>query len=422
MSSYYIWTVGCQMNKADSERLAASLEEAGYASSSRVEDADLVILNSCAVRQSAENRVIGKLSTLKRLKAERPSLLLALTGCMVDYQESDLRRRFPYVDAFFKPQAVGDLLGFVGAAPNGQPALPARPSVCAFVPIIQGCDNFCTYCIVPFRRGREKSRPPAEIRCEVERLVARGVREVTLLGQNVDSYGHDLANGYDLARLLQELNTLPGLERIRFLTSHPEDMTRGLIEAVAGLEKVCEHVNLPLQSGDDDILQAMRRAYTVSQYCDLAGRIRTAIPGVSLSTDIIVGFPGETEEQFRRTAEVLGELRFDTVHVAAYSPRVGTAAARMEDSVPFVEKKRRLDEIEALQEGIAAETNAKLLGAVEEVLVEGQRGGKWFGRTRTNKLVFFCDAGNRYGQMVDIVIEKASPWALQGSLRGRKEG
>lgn len=419
MSRYYIWTVGCQMNKADSERLAAYLEGRGYSPSSRLEEADLVILNSCVVRQSAENRVVSRLGSLKRLKRERPEVVLALTGCMVDSRDEDLRRRFPHVDCFFKPQAVNDLLGFVGlpASASEEPLVTSHPSVCAFVPIIQGCDNFCSYCVVPYRRGREVSRPMAEVRCEMERLVAKGVRGVTLLGQNVDSYGHDLPGKPDLADLLAGLNAVPGLERLRFLTSHPKDMTARLIEAVARLEKVCEHISLPLQAGDDEILQNMRRGYTISQYRDLVERIRHTIPGVAMSTDIIVGFPGETEEQFQRTLEVLRELRFDTVHVAAYSPRPGTVAAKMEDSAPFEEKKRRLSEVEALQEGIAAEINARLQGSVVEVLVEGQRGGKWFGRTRTNKLVFFKEIADCLGRMINILIEKTSPWALQGSLK-----
>ncbi|MFH1487186.1 MAG: tRNA (N6-isopentenyl adenosine(37)-C2)-methylthiotransferase MiaB [Chloroflexota bacterium] len=418
MSRYYIWTIGCQMNKADSERLAASLEQRGYQPAVKTADADLVVINSCVVRQSAENRVVGRLDTIKKLKRDRPNVIIALTGCLVDTQNEELRRRFPQVDFFFKPQAFDDLLQFVGLGKESHEGLPlsSEAQVCVYVPVIQGCNNFCSYCIVPYRRGREKSRPEAEVSSEVERLAAQGVREVTLLGQNVDAYGHDLPERADLADLLRELNAVPCLERIRFLTSHPKDMTPKLVEAVASLDKVCEHISLPLQAGDDEILQAMRRGYNMRQYCDLVAQIRSAIAGVALSTDVIVGFPGETEEQFQKTVGVLRELRFDTVHVAAYSPRPGTASAGMKESVSSSQKKRRLAEVEALQEGVATEINSALQGSVVEVLVEGQRDSKWFGRTRTNKLVFFKDAADCRGQMVRILVEKTSPWYLRGSL------
>jgi tRNA-2-methylthio-N6-dimethylallyladenosine synthase len=250
---------------------------------------------------------------------------------------------------------------------------------------------------------------------EAAELAAKGAREVTLLGQNVDSYGADLSSQPNLARLLAELNEIEGLCRIRFLTNHPKDMSDRLIEAIAGLDKVCEQINIPLQSGDDKILEAMRRGYTAEQYRQLTGRIRRAVPEISLSTDIIVGFPGETEGQFEETLKLLAEIGFATVHVAAYSPRSGTLAAeKYEDDIPAAEKKRRLEAVERLQKGISTEINARLLGSRVEVLVEGRKKGKWHGRSRSGKLVFFNASGDMRGQLKELVITRTGPWSLQG--------
>jgi tRNA-2-methylthio-N6-dimethylallyladenosine synthase len=421
MVSYYIWTIGCQMNKADSERIATYLEQTGAQATSRAEEAEIIVLNSCIVRQSAENRVVNKLNALKSVK-ERGNPALILTGCMVGPRVDDLRRLFPHVDLLFRPQAFSQLTQFLAErnlAPGGLKAIPVppRPSPSAFVPIVQGCNKFCSYCIVPYRRGREQSRPLNDIISEVEQLTSRGTKEVVLLGQNVDSYGHDLPEKTDLARLLTELNEVDGLARMRFLTSHPRDMSQRLIEAMACLEKVCEHLSLPFQAGDDGVLQAMRRGYTVEHYRALVSRIRHAVPQIALSTDVIVGFPGETEAQFHRTFDLLRELRFDTVHVAAYSPRPGTIAARkLDDDVPLEEKVRRREMVEQLQEGIAAEINAQLLGSTVEVLVEGEKQGKWWGRTRGDKLVFFEDVADHVGQLIGARIDRTGTWSLQGSL------
>jgi len=421
MARHYIWTIGCQMNKADSERLGWSLEELGSERTKGVEDADLIVLNSCVVRQSAENRVINKLNSLRSLKRRRPGLTIVLTGCLVDAEVDGLRMRFPHVDLFLRPQDFAPLLEPIGAeAPSGAGFIPSPPSPSTFVTIIQGCDNFCSYCIVPYRRGREKSRPINEIVCEVQGLTRRGAREVTLLGQNVDSYGHDLATKPDLADLLHELNQVDGLARIRFLTNHPKDMSQKLIETVARLEKVCRHISIPVQAGDNDILRAMRRGYTIQQYRELIDRIRNAMPDVALSTDVIVGFPGETEEQFQMTLDLLQDIRFDTVHVAAYSERPGTIAARRyKDDIPRLEKMRRLEKVESLQETTAAEINARLLGQKLAVLVEGEKRGKWYGRTTTGKLVFFDNSANCSGQLVEVQIEKTSPWSLQGNINSK---
>jgi tRNA-2-methylthio-N6-dimethylallyladenosine synthase len=413
MAKYHIWTIGCQMNKAESERLASYFEQMGYQAADSINEADLVVLNSCVVRQHAESRVVNKLHALKALKQANPNLTLAVTGCLVNADDAKLSKRFPQVNHFFKPGERPPWLEGEG----WERVLPRNPNICSYVPIIQGCDNFCSYCIVPYRRGREKSRPISEIVSEVRRLVGRGAREVTLLGQNVDSYGHDLPEKPDLADLLYELNPIEGLYRIRFLTNHPKDMSPRLIEAIARLDKVCQNLNLPVQAGSNAILKAMRRGYTAERYRRLIAGIRNKIPEIALSTDVIVGFPGETEDQFRQTADLLAELRFDAVHVAAYSPRPGTfAAENLEDDVPPEEKKRRLDHIERLQEAIAAEINSRLQDKVVEVLVEVEVRGKWQSRARSGKLVFFSDNSDRTGQLVRIRIEKTSPWSLQGRV------
>ncbi len=414
MAKYHIWTIGCQMNKAESERLGSYFEQMGYEFTNTAAEADLIVLNSCVVRQSAEDRVVNKLLNLKPLKRLRPNLTLAVTGCLVNADTAHLKARFPYVDYFFKPGACPQWL----EKAEPEQTLPRRPAPCTYVPIIQGCNNFCSFCIVPYRRGREKSRPPEEIISEVRELVNRGTKEVTLLGQNVDSYGHDLPQQPDLADLLGELNAIDGLFRIRFLTNHPKDISPRLIEAVASLDKVCEQFNLPVQSGSNEILEAMRRGYTAEDYRQLIAEIRRRIPEVHLSTDILVGFPSETERQFQQTVDLLSELKFDTVHVAAYSPRPGTISARkMEDNIPAPEKRRRLNEIERLQEGIATEINGRLQDKTVEVLVEGERKGRWQGRTRGDKIVFFDDSRDFLGKLVRIRIEKTSPWSLQGRVK-----
>ncbi len=424
MPRYSIWTIGCQMNKAESLRIAGYLDSAGYQAATSFREADLIVLNTCVVRQSAEDKVLGTLELLKGLKRKRPNLFILVTGCFVDSDIEGLKGRFSQVDFFFKPGAYHELIdwakgqGIHPSASSQQSAVSWEiPSTSAFVPIIQGCDNFCSYCIVPYRRGREISRPVEEIVCEIEEMVRRGVMEVTLLGQNVDSYGHDLPGKPDLADLLARLNGMDSLVRIRFLTNHPKDMSLRLVKAVASLDKVCEHLELAVQAGDDDMLKVMRRGYTVEQYRELIHTVRSHIHEISLSTDVIVGFPGETEEQFENTFSLLKEIRFDVVHVAAYSPRSGTIASRKyKDNVPLEIKKERLKKVEELQTHIAAEINSQLQSKTVEVLVEGKKKGKWYGRTRSNKLVFFEDSYWRLGQLVKVKVGKTSPWALQGKL------
>jgi tRNA-2-methylthio-N6-dimethylallyladenosine synthase len=397
------------MNRAESERLGGLFEAQGYLPAATIEEADLILLNSCVVRQSAENRIASKIGSLKALKKVRPDLTLAVTGCLVDSDIEPLRRRFSHVDHFFKAGRQPQWLR------RKKPELPLKPPVSSFVPVIQGCNNYCAYCIVPYRRGGEVSRPLNEVVCEVKELVRRGAREIVLLGQNVDAYGNDLPKKSDLADLLAEINGVRGLKRIRFLTNHPKDMTGRLITAVASLEKVCHQLNLPIQSGDDAILKAMRRGYDSGQFRLLVTTLRNRVPDIALSTDVIVGFPGESQSQFGNTYKLLEELRFDTVHVAVYSPRPGTLAAReYKDDVVAVEKKRRLDTIERLQGNIARENNLALKGQTIEVLVEDRHKGKWRGRSRSGKLVFFTSDQRLGGQLVNIRIEKAGPWSLQG--------
>jgi tRNA-2-methylthio-N6-dimethylallyladenosine synthase len=401
------------MNKAESERLGSLFEQIGYQPTATVDNADLILLNSCVIRQSAENKVVSKIGALKYLKKNNPDLKIALTGCLVDSHIDKLEKRFPIVDYFFKAGEVPQWIDGVAA----KDILPQKPAVSTFINIIQGCNNFCSYCIVPYRRGREKSRPVDEIVCEAKTLISRGAKEIILVGQNVDSYGNDLPDKPDLAALLAEVNKIDGLKRLRFLTNHPKDMSDRLIDAIANLDKVCEEINLPAQAGDDDILKAMRRGYSSEQYRDLVKRIRAKVPDIAISTDIIVGFPGETDRQFRESVELLKELRFDNTHIAAYSARTGTIASReYEDNVPPEVKKERVAIVEKLQGEIASEINAALMGKTIEVLVEGKKKGKWHGRSRSGKLVFFDDKQDLLGQVVRIKIEKTSPWSLQGVL------
>jgi len=416
------------MNKADSDRLGSALDQLGLTPSNSRTEADIVVLNTCVVRQNAEDKAVGTLTSLKPNKEANPEKIIALMGCMVEPKTEPLERRFPFVDVFMRPQQYDPLIDLLserlGVDPEGCIGpLSAAPSVSTFIPIIHGCDKFCSFCIIPYRRGRETSREISEIVYESEMLVARGVKEITLLGQNVDSYGHDLSGSVNLSNLLSAVNEVKGIERIRFLTSHPNDMDDSIIDAVGGLDKVCEHINLPFQAGDDDILQSMRRGYTNYEYRKIIDKIRRKVPGVSLSTDLIVGFCGETDQQFESTLQLVRDIKFDKVHSAAYSTRKGTIADRkMIDNVPEEIKKDRLRQINDEQEGISSEINSRVLGECHEVLVEGKKDGRWFGRNRNDKLVFFDSAETEKGDMTIVKIEETSPWFLQGSLYNTKNG
>ncbi|HEU0114980.1 MAG TPA: tRNA (N6-isopentenyl adenosine(37)-C2)-methylthiotransferase MiaB [Thermomicrobiales bacterium] len=426
---FHIWTIGCQMNEADSAKIAALLQEAGYRPTDAEGDADIVVLNSCVVRQAAEDKVAGKLNSLIRLKRQRPDVSVVLTGCMVTNQQEALRQRFPHVDLFFDPSdfsalqrvapEIGDFDDDLQQLPHYYlPETTDRAGVTAFIPIIYGCNFLCSYCIVPYRRGKERSRPVADIVREVERVVARGAREVTLLGQTVNAYGHDLPDRPGLAGLLRAVDAVPGLDRLRFLTSHPKYMTDEIIDAMADLRSVCEHMNLPVQAGDNEVLRRMRRTYTREYWAERIAYARARMPGVTVATDIIVGFPGETDAQFQQTFALLEEVGCDKVHLAMYSPRPGTLSARWEDDVPHEEKWRRHHTLEQLQERLLTERNAARLGSVEEVLVESKAKGRWTGRSRGNTLVHFDDERDLLGKLVDVRITQTSPWYLLGEAVG----
>lgn len=409
------------MNKADSDRLGSALDQLGLNSTESRSEADVIVLNTCVVRQSAEDKAVGTLTSLKPSKEAHPEKVIALMGCMVGPNSAGLAKQFPYVDVFMQPQQFSPLIDLLGGRLDINPEgcigpLSATPSISTFVPIIHGCDKFCSFCIIPYRRGRETSRSITEIVYECEKLVTRGVKEVTLLGQNVDSYGHDLPGSVNLSDLLSSVNDVVGLERIRFLTSHPNDMEDSIIDAVRNLEKVCEHINLPFQAGDDEVLRKMRRGYTNSEYRELIYKIRERVSSVTLSTDLIVGFCGETDAQFRNTLKLIQDIRFDKIHAAAYSTRHGTIAHRqMEDNVPEETKKERLKMINLEQEKIATELNLEYIGKIQEVLVEGTKDDKLFGRNRNDKLVFFYDKNVSAGDLVSIKITETSPWFLRGT-------
>jgi tRNA-2-methylthio-N6-dimethylallyladenosine synthase len=426
---YYIWTVGCQMNVSDSERLEASLQSVGYSPATTPEHAGFIVLNSCSVRASAEARILGKLGELKQIKHHHPDTRIVLWGCMVGPDNRSMfAAQLPFVDHFVAPSAVDEVLAL---APNPvyqieEPALPVRswehPPVSVYVPIQYGCNMSCSYCVIPQRRGRERSRSQAEIADEVRRIVSRGTKEITLLGQIVDSWGHDLPGRPDLAELLRTIHDTPGLLRLRFLTSHPAWMTDRLIETVARLPRCQHEINLPVQAGHNAVLKRMRRGYTVERYLKLVDTIRSAMPDVALTTDIIVGHPGETSDHFAQTLALAETVRFDKIHIAAFSARPGTLAAEQERdpslAVTEDEKQARRRELERLHERIASENNARLLHHTVEVLVEGEHKGKWRGRTSGNKLVFFQHAENWTGQLAHVRIDETTPWSLRGTVTG----
>jgi len=442
---YHIWTEGCQMNVADSQRVGSALEGLGYHLTTTPGEADVIVLNTCVVRQSAEDKAVGRLYSIKPYKERRPNLVINLMGCMVGVKGSQhLQKRFPFVDVFSPPSDPGPLIAHLTqdetrdfeqkqtdqrfAIMDGDLILPAHERhrlVSAFVPVVLGCSHACTFCIIPYRRGTERSRPVGEITAEVRTLIAQGVKEITLLGQIVDRYGKDIADSPDLADLLRIIHKVDGLERIRFLTSHPNWMTDKLLDAVAELPKVMPHIEVPVQAGDDHVLEEMQRGYTAAEYIQLVEKIRTRLngdfPGVSIATDIIVGFPGETREQFQRTYDLLAELTMDVAHLARYSSRSGTVAERrLVDDVAEEEKWERFRALEELQEQISTEINQRYLGKTVEVLFEEEVRGRWKGRTTTNKLVFVESDKSLQGQILPITLTWTGPWSMQGRLVERQ--
>jgi tRNA-2-methylthio-N6-dimethylallyladenosine synthase len=429
------------MNAADSLRVASALEHLGYQPARQSEEADVIVLNTCVVRQSAEDKAYSHLGALRQVKQKNPDLVINLMGCLVGVKGYEkLQKRFPYVDVFSPPSDPGPLVSFLTqddarqmekadveqryAAMDGDLLIPLNERgklVASHVPVVLGCSHACTFCIIPYRRGVERSRPVGDILAEARALVRQGVKEITLLGQIVDRYGKDLAgpeaDGPDLASLLEIVHEVEGLERIRFLTSHPNWMSDRLLEAVARLPKVMPHIEAPVQAGDDQVLENMKRGYTADDYRRLVARIRERIPGAAIATDVIVGFPGETEEQFQRTFDLLEELRLDVAHLARYSVRPGTVAERrLPDDVPDEEKWRRFRLLEEQHERIAGEINAGYLGQQVEVLFEEKVRDRWRGRTPTNKLVFVQSEADLGGQLRNVQVTWSGPWSMQGRL------
>jgi len=439
--NYHIWTIGCQMNEADSRLLAGRLETLGYRSTPHVTEADLVVLNTCVVRQQAEDKVYGKLHHLRALKQRNPRLRIALMGCLVGTHEADrLRERFDFVDVFLPPSDSDPLfsqlvppedIGTGEAAlllsSEDEYRLPQGDSaaVTAHVPVVLGCSHACTYCVIPYRRGRERSRPREDILHEVRRLADQGVREVVLLGQIIDRYGLDRPGAGGLGDLLPSVADVPGILRVRFLTNHPNYLDPAILDAVAGHPGLCPHFELPFQSGSDAILEQMRRGYTRRQYIALVDRIRARLPEAAIHTDIIVGFPGETEAQFGETLSLLEMLRLDKAHIARYSPRPQTyAARRLPDDVPEAEKERRRKALDDVQLRIMAAKNEAYRGRIVEVLVSGRddKRGRWRGRTPDDRLVFFEDPRDLPGRVVPVRIEHTSPFSLRGTPAGPGNG
>jgi len=425
------------MNDAASLRVARALDHLGYQPSPVPEGVDVVVLNTCVVRQSAEDKAYGRLSQMKPLKQQNPNLVINLMGCLVGIKDNPrLRERFPYVDVFSAPSDPRPLIEFLAARlgrseEEAQTALrfalmdeerilPLEERgalVSSFIPVVLGCSHACTYCIIPYRRGVERSRPPEDILAEARAMAAQGVKEVTLLGQIVDRYGKDNPDYPTLAGLLRRISAVDGIERIRFLTSHPNWMHDELLEAVADLPKVMPHIEVPAQAGDDTVLENMKRGYTAEQYRRLVEHIRSMIPGVSIATDIIVGFPGETADQFQHTYDLLADLRLDVAHLARYSPRIGTVSERrMPDDVPNEEKWRRFRLLEDLQKEVATEIHTRHIGQTVPVLFEDLSKSRWRGRTPTNKLVFTESSEDLRGQIRPIHINWAGPWSMRGEI------
>jgi tRNA-2-methylthio-N6-dimethylallyladenosine synthase len=434
---YHIWTEGCQMNVADSQRVGSSLEHLGYTLTHTIEEADVIVLNTCVVRQSAEDKAIGRVSSLAPLKKKNPNLVINLMGCLVGVRGAEkLKARLPYVDVFSPPSDPGPLIshltqGEVRSLEDAETArrflmmddeliLPFAEQgnlISAHVPIVYGCSHACTFCIIPYQRGVERSRPVGDIVGEVRSLAKQGVKEITLLGQIVDRYGRDVPDGPNLAALLRLIHDVEGIERIRFLTSHPNYFEDDLIQAIAELPRVMPHIELPIQAGDDQVLENMKRGYTQQNFRDLVKKIRARIPDCSIATDIIVGFPGETEEQFMETYRVLSDLKLDVAHLARYSMREGTVATRrMMDDVPEEEKMRRFRMLEELQEEIVAQINQKHLGETVEVLFEEKVKNRWRGRTPTNKIVFVETEEDLRGKLLPVTVTWTGPWSMQAAL------
>jgi len=431
-----IITFGCQMNEHDSEVIAALLESMNYCHTPSPEEADLIVINTCAVRQKPEDKVSSLLGKYQELKKEKPDLMIAVTGCMTQQEElaAYIRDRFHHVDLILGTHALPRLPSLIamitehkGRIVDIEEDYPDREglpishssSFKAWLPVIYGCNNYCSYCVVPYVRGRERSRSLRDILNEASDLGAKGFIEVTLLGQNVNSYGQDLAENVDFPDLLMALNDKSGLKRIRFMTSHPKDLSDRLIEAVKNGDQICEHFHLPVQSGSNRILEKMNRSYTREKYMELINKIRASIPGVAITSDLIVGFPGEEESDFLDTLSLVEEARFDNAFSFLYSPRKNTAAAMLSDQLSATVKNDRLKRLNEIQHRISKEMNHNLLNKMVEVLVDGpSKSDPAFqtGRTRTNKLVHLSADVDLSGKVIAVRITEAKTWNLHGEL------
>ncbi|MBM7867248.1 tRNA-2-methylthio-N6-dimethylallyladenosine synthase [Heliobacterium gestii] len=433
-NTYHILTYGCQMNERDTESLTGFLRQMGYREAAP-DEAGILLINTCCVRESAERKILGKLGELRKYKLARPETVIGIGGCMVQQpgMGERIRKEYPYVDIVFGTHNLHQLPRMIEQCQFGQVVevwdsegevvedLPERKveGIKAHVTIMYGCNNFCSYCIVPHVRGRERSRNPEDVVKEVHSLVGQGVKEVTLLGQNVNSYGKDLQPPVTFADLLRIVNGIDGLKRIRFTTSHPKDFDLALIEAMAESDKVCEHIHLPVQAGSNRILTAMNRGYTREHYMEMISRIREAMPQVALTTDIIVGFPGETEEDFADTLDLVEKVRYDNAFTFLYSKRSGTPAAELAEQVDADTKKARFQRLLQLQNGISLEHNKAHIGTLHEVLVEGRSKTNkelMTGRTRGNKIVVFAGDEHQAGETVCVRIDEARTWTLLGTL------
>lgn len=435
---YFTLTYGCQMNESDSERINGQLSELGYQPAEVMDEADVIILNTCSIRQNAEEKVYGKIGEIKKVKEKNPDLLVGIMGCMAQENKGKLISRMPIIDFVLGPYHIHDLKNVIEdelderahvvktqmnperVKDYSELKASRKSHIFAWVPIMQGCNKFCTYCIVPYVRGRQTSRTVEDICHEAEALAAEGYKEITLLGQNVNSYGLDFRNGTDFGTLIRALDHVDGIERIRYMTSHPRDMTFGMVDAMAASPKVARHMHLPVQHGDNEMLRRMNRGYTIEHFMELLSYVREKMPDIAVTTDLITGFPGETEEMHRKTIDLLKEARFDSAYTFIYSPRTGTPAARMGDQVPDDVKKRRLQELMDVENEISLEKNKEMEGKVYPIIVEGatrQDENNWYGRTSTNKMIIFPRVeGVHIGDTVDARVDTAQTWILKGEL------
>lgn len=426
-------TYGCQMNFSDAERMTGELARIGYEETEDMNEADLIMINTCAVRETAEDKVYGKIGEIKGLKRQNPNLILGITGCMAQKEGEKLIKRAPHIDFVLGTNKIQQVVATVRALENEEArhivdtsineaempedmAINRKTALSAWIPIMYGCNNFCTYCIVPYVRGRERSRLPEDIIAEIKEVVAQGFKEVTLLGQNVNSYGKDHKKA-TFAELLAMVDDIEGIERVRYMTSHPKDLSDEVIEVIKNSKHICTHFHLPVQYGSDNMLKRMNRVYTVAKYKETVRKIREAIPDCSLTTDLIVGFPGETEEEFQQLMEFIAEIRYDAAYTFIYSKRSGTPAAEMPDQIDDECKHQRLNRLMELQNKISLEINQSLEGKIMEVMVEGPSQNNeavWSGRTSSNKLVLWNHGEEKIGDLINVRITQPQTWVLKG--------